>query len=193
MRLSDEQVDRFSRQILVPEIGGRGQERLLRASILCVGDTAELNTAAQYLAAAGVTVRRRSSLSTDITVKFDLVITSEPDGELRSRGAGINPLVMCAESTAETVWYSRRTRESDCRDCIRERGRAAARTLLAGPPLGATLAGGAGLALDAMKELLGIPGSRDIVAFGRGGLRRCTVALNLAGCVHGARSAPPTS
>ncbi len=35
--LDDKQADRYSRQIVLPEVGGSGQERLLNASVLIVG------------------------------------------------------------------------------------------------------------------------------------------------------------
>ncbi|MFN8644799.1 MAG: hypothetical protein U0802_25205 [Candidatus Binatia bacterium] len=54
MPLSDDQIERYSRQIVLAEIGGRGQERLLTsvAAVLGSGDTAA--TAVRYLAGAGV-------------------------------------------------------------------------------------------------------------------------------------------
>jgi adenylyltransferase/sulfurtransferase len=54
MALSDEQIDRYSRQIIVPGIGGRGQERLLAARVLIAGEDDVARTAALYLAGAGV-------------------------------------------------------------------------------------------------------------------------------------------
>jgi hypothetical protein len=52
--LTDSQIERYSRQIVLPEVGGRGQERLLVAQATIVGrDEAALFCAA-YLAAAGV-------------------------------------------------------------------------------------------------------------------------------------------
>jgi len=52
--LSDSQIDRYCRQIVLPEIGGRGQERLLEAvaAIHGVGDAAVV--CARYLSGAGV-------------------------------------------------------------------------------------------------------------------------------------------
>jgi len=52
--LSETQIERYSRQIILPEIGGSGQARLLAAScaVWGVGDLAR--TAALYVAAAGV-------------------------------------------------------------------------------------------------------------------------------------------
>jgi len=52
--LSDDQIERFSRQIILPEIGARGQQRLLESGVVFVGLTAAVSTALAYLAAAGV-------------------------------------------------------------------------------------------------------------------------------------------
>ncbi|MGH7923116.1 MAG: hypothetical protein ACREQH_00830 [Candidatus Binatus sp.] len=54
MTLTDAQIDRYSRQIIVPHIGGRGQERLLAARMLLVGDARDIETPLAYLVGAGV-------------------------------------------------------------------------------------------------------------------------------------------
>ena len=54
--LSDDQIRRYARHILLPEVGGRGQERLLAAAVAIEvgpGRAAEV-AALTYLAAAGV-------------------------------------------------------------------------------------------------------------------------------------------
>jgi adenylyltransferase/sulfurtransferase len=54
MALSDAEIERYSRQIILPEIGGRGQERL-RASVVAVAGAGDLaSVAARYLAGAGI-------------------------------------------------------------------------------------------------------------------------------------------
>jgi len=52
--LSDTQVERYSRQIILREIGATGQRRLLGASVVVAGSSAIAVAAARYLAAAGI-------------------------------------------------------------------------------------------------------------------------------------------
>jgi adenylyltransferase/sulfurtransferase len=52
--LTEEQIERYSRQIILPEIGGKGQEKLLNAKVLLIGCGGLGSPCAYYLAAAGV-------------------------------------------------------------------------------------------------------------------------------------------
>jgi adenylyltransferase/sulfurtransferase len=54
MTLDDLQVDRYSRQIILPEVGAHGQEALRASRVLLVALDAAVSTSAAYLAAAGV-------------------------------------------------------------------------------------------------------------------------------------------
>lgn len=54
MHLTDEQIERYSRQIALKELGTAGQERLMQGSVLIIGAGGLGSPAALYLAAAGV-------------------------------------------------------------------------------------------------------------------------------------------
>jgi len=54
MEFTEEQIERYSRQIILPEVGGKGQEKLLKAKVLIIGCGGLGSPAAYYLAAAGV-------------------------------------------------------------------------------------------------------------------------------------------
>ncbi len=54
MNFTEEQITRYSRHILLPEVGGKGQKKIAQAKILIVGAGGLGSPAALYLAAAGV-------------------------------------------------------------------------------------------------------------------------------------------
>jgi molybdopterin/thiamine biosynthesis adenylyltransferase len=54
MEFTDDQITRYSRHILLPEVGGKGQKKIAQAKILIVGAGGLGSPAALYLAAAGV-------------------------------------------------------------------------------------------------------------------------------------------
>lgn len=54
MKLTNEQIERYSRQIILPDVGGKGQEKLLNGKVLIIGAGGLGSPAALYLASAGV-------------------------------------------------------------------------------------------------------------------------------------------
>jgi molybdopterin/thiamine biosynthesis adenylyltransferase len=70
MRFSDEEIRRYARQIVLPEVGGAGQEKLREATIAAASEVEAL-----YLAAAGVGT---------------LVV---PSAEIAAAVGALNPLV----------------------------------------------------------------------------------------------------
>jgi len=54
MSLREDQIERYSRQIILSEVGGKGQEKLLNAKALVIGAGGLGAPCALYLAAAGV-------------------------------------------------------------------------------------------------------------------------------------------
>jgi len=54
MNFSEHQIQRYARHILLPEVGGEGQSRLLDSSVLVVGAGGLGSPVLLYLAAAGI-------------------------------------------------------------------------------------------------------------------------------------------
>jgi molybdopterin/thiamine biosynthesis adenylyltransferase/rhodanese-related sulfurtransferase/molybdopterin converting factor small subunit len=52
--LSNEEVQRYSRHLIIPEVGVEGQQRLKKARVVCIGAGGLGSPASLYLAAAGV-------------------------------------------------------------------------------------------------------------------------------------------
>lgn len=53
-KFTEDQIKRYSRQIILPEVGGIGQRKLLRSKVLILGAGGLGSAAVAYLAAAGV-------------------------------------------------------------------------------------------------------------------------------------------
>jgi molybdopterin-synthase adenylyltransferase len=54
MNLTEEQIERYSRHIILSDVGGKGQQKLLQSKVLLVGAGGLGSPAGLYLAAAGV-------------------------------------------------------------------------------------------------------------------------------------------
>ena len=66
MALTDEQIERYSRHIILKEVGAKGQKKLLNAKVLIIGAGGLGAPAAMYLGAAGV--------GTNIIADYDFII-----------------------------------------------------------------------------------------------------------------------
>lgn len=98
--MTDEQLLRYSRHILLPEIGIEGQERLLASSALIIGAGGLGSPVALYLAAAGVgTITLADGDAVDLTnLQRQILHTTQSLGEPKAASgrttlAGINPEV----------------------------------------------------------------------------------------------------
>jgi hypothetical protein len=84
MGLSNQQIERYARQIIVPGIGGIAQERLLSARMMLTGKAADVASVLAYMVAAGVGEIRLRLPASD-TKDQDLLIP---------RSAELNPEVV---------------------------------------------------------------------------------------------------
>jgi hypothetical protein len=85
MPLSTSQIERYSRQIIVPRVGGRAQERLLQSRLVIAGDAHDLEPALLYLVGAGVG-----------HIELALGKDAQPAHELASATRELNPDVTVA-------------------------------------------------------------------------------------------------
>lgn len=88
MALREDQILRYSRQILLREVGGRGQQRLLDAPVSLDGASDVLDVAAAYLAASGTPLVDRNKHGAFLangaleTFAPDAIATTSPRGWL---------------------------------------------------------------------------------------------------------------
>jgi len=93
MALSDADIERYARQIVIPGIGARGQEALLSAIVAVVGDETGAAHAELYLRAAGVGVMRDAVAGVGVAVACEPALLSS---SIRDR---------LEASTAPVCWY----------------------------------------------------------------------------------------
>ncbi len=84
MGLSNQQIERYSRQIIVPGVGGIGQERLLSARLMLAGTATDVAPVLAYMVGAGVG---------EIQVRLPPSDTAELDS-LITRATELNPDVV---------------------------------------------------------------------------------------------------
>jgi molybdopterin/thiamine biosynthesis adenylyltransferase len=102
--LDDAAIERYSRQILLPEVGGRGQERLCAACVTVSGRDAGTAFAASLLAAAGVQVVCEDGSLGCLATRLGVVTVV---GRTVGAAAVVATLVgrPCAVCVSETVWH----------------------------------------------------------------------------------------
>ena len=54
VELSNEEISRYSRHLILPEVGMTGQKKLKTTSVLCIGTGGLGSPISMYLAAAGI-------------------------------------------------------------------------------------------------------------------------------------------
>uniref|UniRef100_C6DYK5 Molybdopterin-synthase adenylyltransferase n=1 Tax=Geobacter sp. (strain M21) TaxID=443144 RepID=C6DYK5_GEOSM len=104
MKLSEEQITRYSRHILLKEVGGKGQKKLLEGRVLIIGAGGLGSPIALYLAAAGVgTIGIADADEVDLSNLQRQIIHTTPDvGKAKVLSAKETMLAINPELTVNT-------------------------------------------------------------------------------------------
>ena len=95
-KFTEEQIKRYSRHIILPEVGGKGQEKLLNSKVLVIGAGGLGSPSIYYLAAAGV--------GTIGIVDFDVVDYSNLQRQILHNTDRVGtPKVESAKKTVEAL------------------------------------------------------------------------------------------
>jgi thiazole biosynthesis adenylyltransferase ThiF len=119
-RFTEEQIKRYARHIILPEVGGNGQEKLLNSKVLVIGAGGLGSPAILYLAAAGV--------GTIGIVDFDVVDFSNLQRQVIHNTERVGtPKVESARKTAEmlnpdvkVITYNTRISKENIMDIIKD-------------------------------------------------------------------------
>jgi molybdopterin/thiamine biosynthesis adenylyltransferase/rhodanese-related sulfurtransferase len=118
-KLTDEQKERYSRHLLIPEVGIEGQQKLLDAKVLLVGAGGLGSPAALYLAAAGVgTLGIVDDDVVDLTnLQRQVIHNSERIGEPKVESA--RKTIAALNPDVEVVAHQTRVNSDNVLDLIR--------------------------------------------------------------------------
>ncbi len=92
--LTEAQIQRYARHVLLPKVGGRGQERLLEATVRVDAEGPEAQVALSYLAAAGVCCEGSSVLLAQTSFLAGAPLAAFNEDAARPPGA---PLVLLTD------------------------------------------------------------------------------------------------
>jgi molybdopterin/thiamine biosynthesis adenylyltransferase len=149
--LSDAQIERWSRQILVPEIGGRGQARLCAATVALVGPADVTARAADAIERAGprVTMADGACVEADVVVRWTSTAARPSASDTPTPTVVVQTHATRAIVTAVTA--------SPCAACVGTPALAADETSRATPLAGATERVVAALVAAEVVRLLVLP------------------------------------
>jgi adenylyltransferase/sulfurtransferase len=119
-KFTEEQIKRYARHIILPEVGGKGQEKLLNSKVLVIGAGGLGSPAILYLAAAGV--------GTIGIVDFDVVDFSNLQRQIIHNTERVGtPKVESAKKTVEmlnpdvkVISYNTRISKENIMDIIKD-------------------------------------------------------------------------
>lgn len=117
--LNEEQIKRYARHIVLPEVGENGQRKLLDSRVLCVGAGGLGSPVIEYLAAAGVgTLGIVDDDVVDMSNLQRQVIHAGNIGKIKAESA--REFVERLNPDVDVIAYTKRLRSDNAREIIRE-------------------------------------------------------------------------
>jgi proteasome lid subunit RPN8/RPN11 len=183
--LSEPQIQRYARQILLREVGGQGQEALGRVGVRLDGTGSIMAAAAAYLRAGGTPVEAMAGPSSGWVVAEPLV-RAAPDRWLSVVAAPSVPggegLVVGRDGEGTALWSAG---EGACPECLAGLARALGADSLGGP---AAVLAGSLVALLTQRRALGLAPELEGASITARGIPGVLAA---PGCVHRPPRVPP--
>ncbi len=119
MGLTEQQIERYSRQIILEQVGGVGQEKLLASKVLIVGAGGLGSPAALYLAAAGIgTIGIIDADRVDVT-NLQRQIIHFTDDVGKEKVASAEQKIKAINPDVRVKTYSTRATAANIREIIR--------------------------------------------------------------------------
>ncbi len=120
MSLREDQIERYSRQIILSDVGGKGQEKLLAAKVLIIGAGGLGSPAALYLASAGIgTIGIVDSDKVELNnLQRQIVHSMKNVGRAKAESA--KERLAEINTDVEVTSYNRRLTSTNILDAIRE-------------------------------------------------------------------------
>ena len=118
MSFTDDQITRYSRHILLPEVGGKGQKKLLQAKVFVVGAGGLGCPVAYYLGAAGIgTIGLIDSDVVDLSNLQRQVLHHTPDVG-RSKTQSAKEKIQALNPDVQVNTYEERLTAKNAREII---------------------------------------------------------------------------
>ena len=117
---TEEQIERYSRHIILPEVGGEGQAKLLDSKVFMIGAGGLGSPVAYYLAAAGVgTIGIADADVVDLSnLQRQIIHNQDRVGMPKVESA--RETIQALNPDVKVITYNHRVDEDNLRDIIRE-------------------------------------------------------------------------
>lgn len=120
MALNDDQLDRYARHVILKEVGGPGQQKLMKAKVLVIGAGGLGSPLLMYLAAAGVgTIGIIDDDNVDLSNLQRQIIHTTPDLE-RSKTDSAKSTIRALNPDVTVITYPERLTDNNAADIISE-------------------------------------------------------------------------